>query len=63
MSLAEMIGAKIRNAKSSDPQLHIKDFQVRVQERGAILINLKTGESVFINSDEDAFAIGSSLIQ
>ena len=64
MSLAQKIGAHIRSAKAFTPDAHISDFQVRISERGAVLINLKTGEAKLIAADDsDADPFEQSLIQ
>ena len=64
MSLAEKIGAEIRNAKASDRTIHISDFQVRVTDNGAVLINLKTGAAQLIAVDKSDYALGlQSVVQ
>ena len=64
MSLTQKIGAHIRGAKAFDPNVHISDFQVRISERGAVLINLKTGEARLIEADgSDCDPLEQSLIQ
>jgi hypothetical protein len=64
MSLTQKIGAHIRSAKAFNPDAHISDFQVRVSERGAVLINLRTGEAKLIEADKsDCDPLEQSLIQ
>ena len=62
-TLARQICHLIREAKASDKTVHVSDFQVKVVENGAVLINLKTGEAALIDADasddispEDAIA-------
>jgi len=52
MTLAEKIGTQIRHAKQDDKKTHISDFQIRVAEKGAVLVNLKTSEAQLIDADE-----------
>jgi hypothetical protein len=64
MSLTQKIGAQIRSAKALNPNARIADFQVRVSGRGAVLVNLKTGEVKWIAADKsDADCTEQSLIQ
>ena len=64
MSLTQKIGAHIRGAKAYNPDVHISDFQVRISERGAVLINLRTGEAKVIEADgSDSDPLEQSLIQ
>ena len=51
MTIAREILARIRKAKSWDKNVHISDYQVRVVENGAVLINLKTSEAELIKAD------------
>ena len=64
MSITEKIGAQIRNAKAIDRDVHISDFQVRVSTRGAVLINLRTGEAKLIEADQSEWdSLEQSLVQ
>jgi hypothetical protein len=64
MSLAQKIGAHIRSAKALNPDARISDFQVRVSEGSAVLINLRTGEIKLIAADKsDSDPFEQSLIQ
>ena len=51
MTIASKIVARIRKAKAWDKTVHISDYQVRVVENGAVLINLKTSEAELIKAD------------
>jgi len=51
VTIAREICARIRKAKSWDKNVHVSDYQVRVVENGAVLINLKTSEAQLIKSD------------
>ena len=52
MTIASEICARIRKAKAWDKTAHISDYQVRVVENGAVLINLKTREAELVRADE-----------
>jgi hypothetical protein len=53
VSLDDEILARIRAAKVWDKDSMLKDFQLRADANGLVLINLKTGRSQII-SDEDS---------
>ena len=57
MTLANEISARIRKTKAWDKSSHISDFQIRVVENGAVLVNLKTSEAQLIKADasDDVF--------
>jgi hypothetical protein len=52
MELEDEIWARIRAAKSLDPNIKPEDFQIRAGENGSVLINLKTGRAQLIYDDE-----------
>ena len=51
MTMVRQICHLIREAKALDKSIHVSDYQVKVVENGAVLINLKTGEAALINAD------------
>jgi hypothetical protein len=64
MSITDKIGAHIRNAKATNRDAHISDFQVRVSSWGAVLINLRTGETKLIEADaSESDPFDQSLVQ
>ena len=64
MTLTEKIGSEIRHAKEEDKQVHISDFQVRVTEKGAVLVNLKTSQAQLIEADKsDEIGLLESVAQ
>ena len=63
MALAEKISARIREKKAWDKNAHVSDFQIRVTEKGAVLVNLKTGEAQLIDADGDAVSPDGDIHQ
>ena len=63
MALGEKISARIRKKKAWDKNAHVSDFQIRVTERGAVLVNLKTGEAQLIDADGDAVSAEGDIHQ
>ena len=51
MTITDKISARIREKKAWDKGAHISDFQIRVGEKGAVLVNLRTGEAQLIDDD------------
>jgi citrate lyase gamma subunit len=64
MSLAFKICGIIRKAKMLDKAVHVSDYQVKVVEEGAVLINLKTREATLIEADgSDEFSWEDSIAE
>jgi citrate lyase gamma subunit len=64
MSMASQICNLVREAKASDKTVHVSDFQVKVVENGAVLINLKTREAALIKADEsDDFSAETDITE
>lgn len=63
MTLNEEIEARIERAKVLGKAAAPSDFQVRVAEKGAVLINLKTSRATLIYDDSDPFAEDGSIAQ
>jgi hypothetical protein len=49
--MARKICDLIRKAKAWDKTAHVSDYQIKVVESGAVLINLKTSEATLIRTD------------
>jgi hypothetical protein len=64
MSLAYKICGIVRRAKMLDKDVHVSDYQIKVVEQGAVLINLKTREGMIIAADKsDEFSSEESIAE
>ncbi|HKU66111.1 MAG TPA: hypothetical protein VJQ06_13745 [Rhizomicrobium sp.] len=65
MNLTQQIASRIRQARMLGNAGGPSDFQLRVTEKGAILINLRThgAELLFDDDDEDRFQEKDSIAQ
>ena len=52
MSIDEEIMARVRAAKVWDKEAKLEDFQIRAEENGFVLINLKTRRAQLLYDDD-----------